>query len=120
MLFFLFESVADDRGWNDAKHTLLLQSFLEGKAQEACISLSPVDRRDYKIVKDAVLKTYELVPEAYVTLSRRMQCPFLWQHIYFLLKQHEKHRLNKERFPLRVHRHSSRTECYFCSLNQLS
>ncbi len=48
-----------------------------------------------------------------------MQCPFLWQHIYFLLKQHEKHRLNKERFPLRVHRHSSRTECYFCSLSQL-
>ncbi len=65
MLFFLFESVADDWDWNDAKHTLLLQSFLEGKAQEACISLSPVDRRDYKIVKDAVLKTYELVPEAY-------------------------------------------------------
>ncbi len=81
MLFFLFESVADDRGWNDAKHTLLLQSFLEGKAQEACISLSPVDRRDYKIVKDAVLKTYELVPEAYSCLGdgEREEDKLMWK-----------------------------------------
>ncbi len=63
--FSLFESIADDWGWNNAERTLLLQSVLEGKAQEVFISLSPVDRRDYKIVKDAVLKAYELVPEAY-------------------------------------------------------
>ncbi|KAL0150446.1 hypothetical protein M9458_054263 [Cirrhinus mrigala] len=63
--FTLFESVAEDRGWNDAERTLLLQSVLEGKAQDVFISLSPVDRRDYKIVKDTILKAYELVPEAY-------------------------------------------------------
>ncbi len=70
MLFFQFESVADDR--------LLLQSFLEGKAQEACISLSPVDRRDYKIVKDA---TYELVPEAYSCLGdgEREEDKLMWK-----------------------------------------
>lgn len=65
VFFSLFESVADDRGWNDAERTLLLQSVLEGKAQEAFISLSAVDRKDYKIVKETVLKAYELVPEAY-------------------------------------------------------
>lgn len=63
--FSLFESVADDWGWSNAELTFLLQSVLEGKAQEVFISLSPVDRRDYKIVKDTLLKAYELVPEAY-------------------------------------------------------
>ncbi len=59
--FSLFESVADDRGWNDAERTLLLQSILEGKAQEVFISLSPVDRRDYKIVKDETAEQHHLV-----------------------------------------------------------
>lgn len=63
--FSLFESVADDRGWNDAERTLLLQSVLEGKTQEAFILLLPTNRRDCKVEKDAVLKAYELVPEAY-------------------------------------------------------
>ncbi len=63
--FSLFESVADDWGWSNAESTFLLQSVLEGKAKEVFISLSPVDRRDNKIIKDTVLKVYELVPEAY-------------------------------------------------------
>lgn len=45
-------------------NVLLLQSVLEGKAQEVFISLSSVDQRD-TIMKDAILKAYELVPEAY-------------------------------------------------------
>lgn len=65
VFFSLFESVAEDRGWNDAERTVLLQSVFEGRAQEAYISLSATSRKDYKIVKDAVLKAYELVPEAY-------------------------------------------------------
>lgn len=65
VFFSLFESLAEDRGWNDAERTLLLQSVLEGKAQEAFISLSSENRKNYKIVKEAVLKAYELVPEAY-------------------------------------------------------
>ncbi len=76
-------------------------------------------RRLAKVKPVLSLKNFEIVIHAFVTLSRRMRCPFLRQHIYYLLKQHEKHRLNKERFPLRVHRHSSRTECYFCSISQL-
>lgn len=65
VFFSLFESLAEDRGWNDAERTLLLQSVLEGKAQEAFISLSFENRKIYKVVKEAVLKAYELVPEAY-------------------------------------------------------
>ncbi len=91
----------------------------------ASTATAPPQRQRGRCCEDAgenslLKESFRLQPDHRVTLSRRMQCPFLRQHIYFLLKQHEKHRLNKERFPLRVHRHSSRTECYFCSLSQLS
>lgn len=65
IFFSLFERVADTRGWSDAEKTLLLQCILTGKAQEAYCALSVVDSRVYDKVKAAVLKAYELVPEAY-------------------------------------------------------
>ncbi|XP_062382811.1 uncharacterized protein LOC134070456 isoform X1 [Sardina pilchardus] len=65
VFFSLFESVADDCGWSDFERTLLLQSVLVGKGQEAFIAMSVADRKIYNNVKDAVLKVYELVPEAY-------------------------------------------------------
>ena len=45
--------------------TLLLQSVLVGRAQEAYSALSTEDSKDYEKVKGAILRTYELVPEAY-------------------------------------------------------
>ncbi len=42
-----------------------LQSVFTGKAQEAYSSLSVEDAMDYLTVKNAVLRAYELVPEAY-------------------------------------------------------
>nr|XP_040028779.1 uncharacterized protein LOC120817071 [Gasterosteus aculeatus aculeatus] len=65
IFFSLFESVADDRGWTDSERTLLIQSVLVGRAQEAFIALPVPDRKKYVKVKEAVLKMYELVPEAY-------------------------------------------------------
>ncbi len=44
---------------------LLLQCNLEGKAQELCSSLPFEHSLDYDIVKTAVLRAYELLPEAY-------------------------------------------------------
>lgn len=61
----LFERVADSRGWPDADRTLLLQCVLTGKAQEAYAALSSADSCSYVKVKSAVLRAYELVPEAY-------------------------------------------------------
>lgn len=63
-LFSLFERVAKSRDWPDDDRTLL-QCVLTGKAQEAYASLSKADSRYYDIVKAAVLRAYELVPEAY-------------------------------------------------------
>lgn len=63
--FCLFERVADLRCWPDEERTLMLQCVFTGKAQEVCSALSSEDCKDYKVVKSAVLKAYELVPEAY-------------------------------------------------------
>ncbi len=45
--------------------SLLIQCTLTGKAQEVCSTLSVVDGLDYDKLKSAVLRAYELVPEAY-------------------------------------------------------
>ena len=63
--FSLFERVAESRGWSDSDRTLLLQCVLTGKAQEAYSALSMAESRVYLSVKAAVLKVYELLPEAY-------------------------------------------------------
>ena len=43
----------------------LLQCRLTGRAQEACVSLSVEDGLSYEKVKSAILRVYELGPEAY-------------------------------------------------------
>ena len=62
--FTLFERVADAKKWPDSDRVLMLQSVLTGRAQEAYSAVCAEDP-DYDTVKVAVLKAYELVPEAY-------------------------------------------------------
>ena len=66
--FTLFERVAE--GVVRCRQTLLLQAVLVGKAQDAHASLS-TEHLSYQVVKDAVLKAYELVPEAFRTWEKR-------------------------------------------------
>ena len=63
--FAHFEKVADSLNWPKESWVLLLQSVLEGKAQEIYGSLSVEQSSNYEHVKEAILKAYELVPEAY-------------------------------------------------------
>lgn len=65
IFFSLFENVASDQHWDDDDKTILLQTVLVGRAQEAFVALTSADRKSYDAVKQAVLKCYELVPEAY-------------------------------------------------------
>ena len=44
---------------------LLLQNALTGKAQDVYAALSIEQSSDYVVVKETILKAYELVPEAY-------------------------------------------------------
>ena len=63
--FAHFEKVADSLNWPKESWVLLLQSVLVGKAQEIYGSLSVERSSNYEHVKEAILKAYELVPEAY-------------------------------------------------------
>lgn len=63
--FTLFERVANTLQWPKHVWTLLLQCVFTGKAQDAYSSLSSELSLDYEHVKKAVLRAYELVPEAY-------------------------------------------------------
>ena len=63
--FAHFEKVADSLNWPKESWVLLLQSVLVGKAQEIYGSLSVEQNSNYEHVKVAILKAYELVPEAY-------------------------------------------------------
>ena len=50
-----------------------MQCKLTGKAQEACAALSIEDSLVYEKVKTAVLRVYELVPEAYRQRFRNLK-----------------------------------------------
>ena len=63
--FLYFEKVAENLKWPKEHWTLLLQSVVIGKAREIYTRLSLEQSSDYDIVKDLILKPYELVPEAY-------------------------------------------------------
>ena len=69
--FTLFERVANTLQWPKHVWTLLLQCVFTGKAQDAYASLSSELSLDYEHVKKAVLRAYELVPEAY---RQRFRC----------------------------------------------
>lgn len=63
--FSLFERIADSRRRPEDDQALILQCVLTSKAQEAYAALSLEDCKVYDRIKSAVLKAYELVPEAY-------------------------------------------------------
>ena len=63
--FAMFERVADVLKWPDSARALMLQCVLTGRAQEVLSAMNAADSQKYAHVKVAVLKSYELVPEAY-------------------------------------------------------
>ncbi|XP_036419555.1 uncharacterized protein LOC118803140 isoform X2 [Colossoma macropomum] len=63
--FVAFERVATTLRWPQGVWPILLQCTLVGKAQEVYSALPIEESLDYEVVKSAVLRAYELVPEAY-------------------------------------------------------
>ena len=63
--FAHFERTALNLGWPREYWSMLLQTVLTGKAQRAYATLPTENCADYNLVKAAVLKSFELVPEAY-------------------------------------------------------
>ena len=71
--FLAFEKTAVSLEWPKDKWTMLLQNKLTGKALATYAALSVEQISDYERVKQAILKAYELVPEAYRQKFRRLQ-----------------------------------------------
>jgi hypothetical protein len=61
----LFEGLVDLHDWPDSTQCLLLQCVLSGSGAQAYAALGVPESRSYSCGKKALLKTYELVPEAY-------------------------------------------------------
>lgn len=63
--FNAFERIATALVWPKDMWPILLQCKLVGKAQEVVSSLSLEESLKYEMLKEAILRAYELVPEAY-------------------------------------------------------
>ena len=63
--FKVFERIATTLKWPANMWSLLLQCKLVGKAREVCAALSMEQFSKYDVVKQTILRAYELVPEAY-------------------------------------------------------
>lgn len=63
--FNTFERIATALDWSKDIWPILLQCKLVGKAQEVLSSLPLEDNSQYDVLKEAILRAYELVPEAY-------------------------------------------------------
>lgn len=63
--FNAFERIATSLGWPKDVWSLLLQCKLVGKVLQVYSTLSLEDGLKYEVVKQAILKVYELVPGAY-------------------------------------------------------
>lgn len=63
--FSTFERIASASQWPAEAWPLLLQCKIHGKAQKAVAALPVEDSLNYECVKAAILRAYELMPEAY-------------------------------------------------------
>ncbi|KAL2078779.1 hypothetical protein ACEWY4_026464 [Coilia grayii] len=91
--FHHFERVAMSLKWPRETWTLLLQCVLVGRAQDVYSSLSIEQSLSYDIVKSAILRAYELVPEAYRQRFRSVKKPD--EHTYVEFAREKEHLFNR-------------------------
>ncbi len=65
LFFEMFKEIAVQRDWPKVEWVALMQGSLTGKAPEAYAALDLSQSHDYDTVRQALLKAYELVSEAY-------------------------------------------------------
>ena len=99
--FFLsFEKVARSLNWPEDKWTTIIQCRFVGKAQKVYSALSDEISKNYNQVKEAILKAYELVPEAYREkfrgLKKNLQIKLLWSS-HMIKKGHLKTGVDRKR-----------------------
>ena len=81
-IYFLhFEKIAEILKWPKGNWTLLLQSVLIGEACDVYTQMSVKQSFSYEAVKGMILKSYELVPEAFRQQFRN--CRKMFDQTYF-------------------------------------
>lgn len=68
-----FEWIAENYKWDKEDWPFHLSQYLKGKATEAYTRLSKTDRKDYDLVKEALLRRYNLTDEGYRKKFRESQ-----------------------------------------------
>jgi hypothetical protein len=64
-----FESVAKLRGWGNEEWSVQLSLLLTGKALDTFYGLSEEEQQDYNVVKEALLRKYDLTEEVSEAIS---------------------------------------------------
>ena len=85
--FAHFERTALNLGWPKECWSMPLQTVLTGKAQRAYATLPTENCADYDLVKAAVLKSFELVPEAYQQKFRTQRKTENQSYVEFLREE---------------------------------
>ena len=81
--FDAFERIAAAVRWPKNMWSIMLQCKLVGKAREVCAALPFDQSLKYDVVKETVLRAYELVPEAYRQRFRSLQKSDNQTHVEF-------------------------------------
>lgn len=68
-----FEWIAEHYNWDRADWPFHLSQYLKGKATEAYTRLAKSERKDYDVVKEALLRRYNLTDEGYRKKFRESQ-----------------------------------------------
>ena len=60
-----FEAFVENPGWDEGEWALMLLALLTGKALHIFSTLSKADQRDYKKLREALMKGYDLTKEGF-------------------------------------------------------
>ena len=91
--FSLFEKLANSLKWPESLWPVILQSGLKGKGRTAFLALTDEEGRDYNVVKDSILRAYELTSEYYRSnfrKYRKLDSQSYMEYAHNVTKLHEK------------------------------
>ncbi len=91
--FVSFEHAASTLEWPADKWSILLSTGSRGKAQIAYAAMGASDKCQYEMVKLAILRAYEMVPEAYRQGFRGLKKSDNQTHVEFV--REKERRLDK-------------------------
>ena len=85
--FCMFERIAMKMEWPEDEWAFLIQQVVTGKAQSVVSALSNEQSFDYWLVKETILQSFELIPEAYRQKFRNLRRNQGETHVEFVRRK---------------------------------